>query len=82
MTPGWQAQGKIPWDDTAVLVLLDGPEGRTVAAEGSLRQIVNRIAARPASEWHRFSISLPDRGAAPFAFESDEFNTLILELAR
>jgi len=72
----------IPWNDEAVLVLHDTPDGREIAAEGTLRQMVNRIAARPPTDWHRFSISLPDRGAAPFAFDSDTFVTLIDALPR
>lgn len=72
---------KIPWDDAAVLVLIDKPQAREIAAEGTLRQMVNRIAARPPAEWHRFAISLPDRGAAPFAFAAEAFNDLVLALA-
>jgi hypothetical protein len=70
-----------PWSESAVLVLLDDPDARTIVAEGTLRQIVERIAARPSAEWDRFSISLPDRGAAPFAFRSHEFDDLIRALA-
>lgn len=73
---------KIPWNDAAVLVLLTGSEGRMIAAEGTLRQMMNRVAARPPSEWHRFSISLPDRGAPPFGFESDKFYDLIIATSR
>lgn len=61
----------IPWDDAAVLVLLDKPEAREIAAEGKLRQMVNRLAARPPAEWHRYSISLPDRGVAPFGYDKE-----------
>lgn len=80
MMAGKVGEAKIPWSDTAVLVLLDHPDGRGIVAEGTLRQMVNRIATRPTAEWHRFSISLPDRGVAPFAFESAEFNELILAM--
>lgn len=75
------AVSKIPWNDAAVLVLLDDPGARRIVAEGSLRQMLNRIAARPPAEWHRFSIALPDRGAAPFAYRASEFETLIRALA-
>ena len=73
--------GKIPWTDAAVLVLLDDPDARRIVAEGTLRQMLNRIAARPPTEWHRFLISLPDRDAAPFAYRSSEFEALIRALA-
>ena len=44
--------------------------------------MVNRIAARPASDWHRYSIVHPDRGSAPFAFHRADFGELARELAR
>jgi len=64
-----------------VLVLLDDPEARQIVAEGTLRQMANRIAARPTADWHRFLISLPDRGTPPFAYRAAEFDTLIWALA-
>ncbi|WP_454883460.1 hypothetical protein [Sphingomonas oryzagri] len=73
---------KIPWNDAAVLVLLGKSEAREIVAEGTLRQMVNRVAARPPSEWHRFAISLPDRGVAPFGYDSEAFNDLMLSPSR
>lgn len=71
----------IPWNDMAVL-LIEAPGGREIAAEGTLRQMVNRVAARPPSEWHRFAISLRDRRVAPFAYESDDVVVLVDALRR
>lgn len=73
---------KLPWNDAAVLVLIHDPNAREIVAEGTLRQIANRIARHPAAEWHRFSISLPDRGAPPFSFAAADFDDLIRALAR
>ena len=73
---------RYPWNDAAVLVLLDKPDDRHIAAEGTLRQIANRIALRPESEWHRFLISMPDRGAPPFSFDAPQFHELIRQLSR
>jgi len=65
------------WKEPAVLVreLRDGD--RRIAGEGSLFAMVKRIASLPDSEWHRYSISLPDRGSAPFAYSADEFGHLL-----
>jgi hypothetical protein len=65
------------WKEPAVLVR-EMPKGeRRIAGEGSLFAMVKRIASLPDAEWHRYSISLPDRGSPPFAYSADEFGHLL-----
>lgn len=50
---------------------------RRVAGEGSLFAMAHRLKSLPDNEWHRYSINLPDRGAAPFSYSSEQFASLL-----
>lgn len=68
---------RIPWEQAAVLVRDLGHGERRIAAEGSLLAIVVRIASTPEASWHNFSINLPDRHVAPFAYRPGDFAALV-----
>ena len=69
----------IPWGDAAVLLLRaehDAAE-RDILAEGSLRDVVDRIAASKVGDIPRLIISLPDRRAQPFRYEGTAIHELV-----
>jgi hypothetical protein len=71
----------IPWTEHAVFVHHVAAASRRISGEGTLRQMVNRLAALPIAEWRAYTIFLPDRRIAPFDYGADDFSGLIAALA-
>ena len=69
----------IPWRDAAVLLLRSEHDSaeRDIVAEGSLRDVVDRIAASKVGEIPRLIISLPDRRAPPFRYDGAAIHELV-----
>jgi hypothetical protein len=69
----------IPWRDAAVLLLRrdHGAGERDIVAEGTLRDLVDRIATAMAGDIPRMTISLPDRRAPPFRYEGTKIHELV-----
>lgn len=68
---------RYPWNDAAVLVFQSSDGDRSIAAEGTLRQIVARLDLIPEKSWRAYRISLPERGAAPYILDCQEFKKMI-----
>ena len=67
----------VSWTERAVLVHHVAAASRRVSGQGTLRQMVNRLAAMPIAEWRGYTISLPDRRSMPFDYGPDDFSNLI-----
>lgn len=71
----------IPWGEHAVFIHHVAAVCRRISGEGTLRQMVNRVAAVPISEWQAYTIFLPDRRIAPFDYGAADFDGLVSALA-
>lgn len=69
---------EIPWKDEAVLIRVPLNGERIIELEGSLRTVVDRLAAWTPTKRSGYAISLPDRRIAPFAYKPNEFDCLII----
>lgn len=70
----------IPWDDAAVLIRRGDIEfGREIVAEGSLRQIVDIVAATHVIARDALEICLPDRHVPPFSYPPLHFTMLMTD---
>lgn len=69
----------IPWSEAAVLLLRSeqGDGDRDIVAEGSLRDVVDRVAASKVGDIPRLLISLPDRRAPPFRYDGTAIHELV-----
>lgn len=69
----------IPWNDAAVLLLRSEHDAaqRDIVTEGSLRDVVDRIAVSKVGDIPRLLISLPDRRAQPFRYEGKVIHELV-----
>ena len=71
----------IPWSEHAVLIHHVAAASRRISGEGTLRQMVNRLAVLSDTKWLTYTIFLPDRRAAPFDYGSEDFSGLIAAIA-
>lgn len=67
------------WLEHAVATSHPQPDDRIIVAEGSLEQVVDVISELPPYDQTRISISLPNRGAEPFGFNTAMIPALIRE---
>ncbi|PXA86232.1 hypothetical protein DMC47_35230 [Nostoc sp. 3335mG] len=73
---------RYPWKDPAVLICELGHGDRRIAGQGTLYAMVHRLMIVKEEARARYTITLPDRQVAPFAFSADEFPELIIEHQR
>ena len=65
------------------MLLCEPDQGdRRIAGQGTLYAMVHRLLIVKEESRARYTITLPDRQVAPFAFSADEFPELIIEHQR
>lgn len=70
----------VPWTEHSVLTR-SGNEatGRSIVAEGSLRDMMDRIASTHVLSREALSLHFPDRHVPPFGYEARSFAALLTE---
>lgn len=67
----------VPWRESASLTQEDGPGDRSVVADGTLAEVVEMVRNLTDTKRSGMIIALPDRGVAPFRYESAQFDGLL-----